>query len=54
MEKSYVSLDAEEVEKVKMFAEATLKIYDAFEKMLDDERIDEKIRKEYRQYMTVF
>lgn len=47
-------LDAEEVEKIKMFAEATLKIYDAFEKMLDDERIDEEIRKEYRNSMTVF
>lgn len=54
MGKSYVSLDAEEVEKVKMFAEATLKIYEAFEKMLDDERIDENIRNEYRHNMTVF
>lgn len=48
MNNLHVKLDAEEIEKLKVFADATLKILNAFEKMLDDPRIDEEIRKEYK------
>lgn len=43
----HIKLEAEEIEKVKVFADATLKILEAFDRMLEDTRIDEKIRKEY-------
>lgn len=47
MEKPYLKLDIEEIEKIKIFADATLKILEAYDEMLEDSRIDEEIRKEY-------
>jgi hypothetical protein len=49
MEKSYIKLDAEELEKVKFFANATLKILEAFDEFLEDQRIDQEIRNEYQE-----
>jgi hypothetical protein len=49
LEKSYVKLDAEELEKIKFFIQATLKILKAYDEMLLDERIDENLRNEYQQ-----
>lgn len=42
-----IHIDQEEMEKIKFFAKATGKILEAFDKMLQDNRIDENIRKEY-------
>lgn len=42
-----MNLDSEEKEKTKFFVDATLKIMKAFDKMLEDNRIDEEVRKEY-------
>ncbi|MBT2728380.1 hypothetical protein J7E63_15735 [Bacillus sp. ISL-75] len=47
MEQKYIKMEAEEIEKIKVFADATLKIIEAFDQMVEDERIDEAIRKEY-------
>lgn len=47
MDKQHVKLDIEEIEKIKIFADVTLNILEAFDKMLEDTRIDEEIRKEY-------
>jgi hypothetical protein len=47
MKKNYVKLELEEIEKIKIFATATVKILEAFDQMLEDNRIDENIRKEY-------
>jgi hypothetical protein len=45
----YVKLDAEELEKIKFFVQATLKILKAYDEMLVDERIDKEIREEYQE-----
>jgi bifunctional DNA-binding transcriptional regulator/antitoxin component of YhaV-PrlF toxin-antitoxin module len=47
----HTKLNEEEVEKIKIFADATLKILEAFDKMLEDNRIDEAIRKEYSEWV---
>lgn len=47
MDKPYLKLDLEEIDKIKIFADATLKILEAYDEMLEDNRIDEAIRKEY-------
>lgn len=44
----YIKLDVEEIDKIKIFADATLIILEAYDQMLDDTRIDETIRNEYR------
>jgi len=43
----HIKLNEEEKEKIKFFADATLNIINAFNQMLEDQRIDEEIRKEY-------
>ena len=45
----YIKLDAEEIEKIKFFVQATVKILEAFDAMLEDDRIDQEIREEYQQ-----
>lgn len=45
----YIKLDAEEIEKIKFFVQATVKILEAFDQMLEDDRIDQEIREEYQQ-----
>lgn len=49
MVKTHIKLEPEEVEKIKFFAQATLKVLDAFDAMLLDERIDQEIRNEYQE-----
>lgn len=43
----HMKLDQHEIEKIKFFADATLKILEAYDEMLQDARIDEAIRNEY-------
>jgi hypothetical protein len=40
-------MSTDEREKTKVFADATLKILNAFDKMIEDNRISEEVREEY-------
>jgi hypothetical protein len=42
-----MELSEEETEKLKVFVNATMKVLEAFDEMLEDNRIDFEIRKEY-------
>jgi hypothetical protein len=49
MDKNHIKLDPEEIEKIKFFVQATVKVLDAFDLMLEDQRIEEYIRSEYKE-----
>jgi hypothetical protein len=49
MVKTHIKLEPEEIEKIKFFVQATVKVLEVFDIMLEDERIDQEIRNEYQE-----